>query len=154
MGFAYGLRPSELRGFENIDTRRSGITLAFVAVDRVKTEMRDFFLCASGTLGLALAFVHGLLGETRVFARARIEPERLRRLIRGVWHCSTVAWAAVAVLLIAAPWIGSQMARHWVVGAAVVIYGFGAITNAWVMRGRHFGWAALAIVVGLAVAGL
>ena len=116
--------------------------------------MRDLLLFASGTLGLALAFVHGLLGETRVFARARIEPQRLRRLIRGVWHCSAVAWAGVAVLLIVAPWMGSQMARHWIVGAAVVIYGFGAIANAWAMRGRHFGWAALTMVVGLAVAGL
>src|SRR5215471_14211004 len=84
--------------------------------------MRDLPLYASGTLGLAAAFVHSLLGETRVFARARIEPERLRLLIRGVWHCSAVAWAGVAVLLIAAPWMGSQMARHWIVGAAIVIY--------------------------------
>jgi len=50
--------------------------------------MRDTLLYASGTLGLVAAFLHGLLGETRVFARARIEPERLGRLIRGVWHCS------------------------------------------------------------------
>src|SRR5215471_15113073 len=74
--------------------------------------MRDLFLYTSGTLGLAAAFVHSLLGETRVFARARIEPERLGRLIRGVWHCSAVAWAGVAVLLIVAPWMGSQMARY------------------------------------------
>src|SRR5215831_15198915 len=116
--------------------------------------MRDLFLYTSGTLGLALAFVHGLLGETRVFARARIEPERLGRLIRGVWHCSAVAWAGVAVLLIVAPWVGLEMARHWIVGAAVVIYGFGALVNAWVMREPHLGWAALTIVVVLAVAGL
>src|SRR5262249_10605458 len=116
--------------------------------------MRDLPLYASGTLGLAAAFVHGLLGETRVFARARIEPERLRLLIRGVWHCSAVAWAGVAVLLIAVPWMGSQMARHWIVGTAVVIYGFGALVNAWVMREPHLGWAALTIVVVLAVAGL
>jgi hypothetical protein len=62
-----------------------------------------------------------------------------------------VAWADVAVLLIVAPLMGSQMARHWIVGLAVVIYGFGAIANAWVMRGRHFGWAALTIADGLAV---
>jgi hypothetical protein len=60
----------------------------------------------------------------------------------------------MAVLLIAAPWMDSQMARYWIVGAAVLVYGFGAITNAWVMRGRHFGWALLAIIVALAVAGL
>ena len=116
--------------------------------------MRDLLLYASGTLGLAAAFVHWFLGETRVFAHVRIEPERLRMLIRGVWHCSAVAWAGMAVLLIAAPWMDSQMARYWIVGAAVLVYGFGAITNAWVMRGRHFGWALLAIIVALAVAGL
>jgi hypothetical protein len=116
--------------------------------------MRDTLLYASGTLGLAAAFVHGLLGETRVFARARIEPERLGRLIRGVWHCSVVAWASVAVLLIVAPWMGSQIARHWIVGTAVVVYGFSAIVNAWVMRGRHFGWILLAIIVALALGGL
>jgi hypothetical protein len=66
------------------------------AVQDLDPAMRDLLLYASGTLGLALAFLHGLLGETRVFARARIEPERLRRL---VWHCSAVAWAGVAVLL-------------------------------------------------------
>src|SRR5215831_15510731 len=116
--------------------------------------MRDLFLYTSGTLGLAAAFVHGLLGETRVFARARIEPERLGRLIRGVWHCSAVAWASVAVLLIVAPSMDSQMARHWIVGAAVVVYGFGAIVNAWVLRGRNFGWILLAIIVVLALGGV
>jgi hypothetical protein len=50
--------------------------------------------------------------------------------------------------------MGSQPARHWIVGAAVVIYGFAAITNAWVMRGRHFAWILLTITVGLALAGL
>jgi len=51
-------------------------------------------------------------------ARARIEPERLVRLIRGVWHCSAVAWAGVAVLLIVARWMASQMGRHRIVGTA------------------------------------
>ena len=93
--------------------------------------MRDLLLYASGILGLAAAFLHGWLGETRVFARVRIEPERLRTLIRLVWHCSVVAWAAVAVLLIAAPAMGSPAARYWIVGAAVVVFGFAAIANAW-----------------------
>jgi len=115
--------------------------------------MRDFLLWASGVLGLAAAFVHGLLGETHVFARARIEPERLRGLIRLVWQCSAVAWAGVAVLLIAAPWMGSPMARHWIVAAAVLTYGFAAFANAWALRGRNFGWIVLTIVVGLSVAG-
>jgi threonine dehydrogenase-like Zn-dependent dehydrogenase len=53
--------------------------------------MRDLFLYGSGILGLAAALLHGVLGETRVFARVRIEPERLRLLLRLVWHCSVVA---------------------------------------------------------------
>ncbi len=43
--------------------------------------------------------------------RARIEPERLRTLIRLVWQASTVAWIGGGVLLLAAPWIGSETAR-------------------------------------------
>src|SRR5262245_59702438 len=62
------------------------LTDAFVGLGHL--PRRDLLLCASGTLGLAVAFGHGLLGETHVFARARIEPEHLRRLIRLVWHCS------------------------------------------------------------------
>ena len=39
--------------------------------------MRDLLLYASGILGLVAAFLHGYLGETRVFTRVDIEPERL-----------------------------------------------------------------------------
>jgi len=37
---------------------------------------------------------------------------------------------------------------------AVRFYDFAAIANAWALQGRHFGWAVLTIVIGLAVAGL
>src|ERR1700722_14151233 len=116
--------------------------------------MRDLLLYASGILGLAAAALHCVLGETRVFARVRIEPERLRTLIRLVWHCSVVAHVRAAGWLIAAPCMGSQAARYWIVGAAVVVFGFAAIANAWATRGRCFGWAVLTAVVGLAIAGL
>ena len=116
--------------------------------------MRDLLLYASGTLGLAAAFVHGWLGETQVFARARIEPERLRRLIRLVWHCSVVDWTAMGVLLILAPTLASGPARSAIIGASVTVYAAGAVGNAIASRGRHFGWAWLTVVVGLALAGL
>jgi hypothetical protein len=53
----------------------------------MESATRDLLLYTSGILGLAATFLHGYLGETRVFVRARIEPERLRTLIRLVWHC-------------------------------------------------------------------
>jgi len=50
--------------------------------------MRDLLLDGAGILGLAGAFLRGYLGATRAFTRVHIEPERLRTLIRLVWHCS------------------------------------------------------------------
>jgi hypothetical protein len=95
-----------------------------------------------------------VLAETKIFPRLRIEPERLRLLIRLVWQCSTVAWMALAVLLIATPGFGSEAARRWVIAASVVTFGLAAIGNAWATRGRHFGWVALTVVAGLAATGL
>lgn len=115
--------------------------------------MRDLLLQCAGVLTIAVALIHGILGETKVFARARIEPERLRTLIRLVWQASTVAWIGGGVLLIAAPWMASESARHWIVITMACVFGFSAFANAWATRGRHFGWMALSAVVVMAVAG-
>jgi hypothetical protein len=115
--------------------------------------MRDLLLQCAGLAAIAVAIIHGVLGETKVFARASIEPPRLRTLIRLVWQAGTVAWIGCGVLLIAAPWMASGPARHWIVATTAGVFGFGALANAWAMRGRHFGWMALSAVVGLALAG-
>ena len=44
--------------------------------------MRDLILQCAGVAGIAVALIHGVLGETKVFARATIQPESLRTLIR------------------------------------------------------------------------
>ncbi len=115
--------------------------------------MRDLALQAAGSLAILAAVIHGVLGETRVFARTRIEPARARLLLRLVWQCGTVAWIALGVLLVAAPSIGSVPARLWIAGAGVAVYGLAAIANAWATRGRHFGWMALTAVSVLALVG-
>jgi hypothetical protein len=115
--------------------------------------MRDLLLQCSGLAAIAVAIIHGVLGETRVFARATIEPPRLRNLIRLCWQVGTVGWICGGVLLIAASWMASEPARHWIIVTVAVMYGFGIIGNAWIFRGRHFGWMALSAVVALAVAG-
>ena len=114
--------------------------------------MRDLLLQCSGVAAIA-ALIHGVLGETKVFARATIEPPRLRQLIRLVWQAGTVAWIGGGVLLIAAPSMASEPARHWIIVTLAAVFGFAALVNAWAMRGRHFGWVALSGVVALAVAG-
>lgn len=115
--------------------------------------MRDLLLQCAGVGAIVVALIHGILGETKVFARARIEPERLRTLIRLVWQASTVAWIGCGVLLVATPWMDSGAARHWIVITMVCVFGFSACANAWATRGRHFGWMALSAVVAMAVAG-
>jgi hypothetical protein len=115
--------------------------------------MRDLLLQCAGVVTIVVALIHGILGETKVFARARIEPERLRTLIRLVWQASTVAWIGGGVLLIAAPWLQSEPARHWIVVTMACVFGFAALANAWATRGRHFGWMALSAVVAMAAAG-
>jgi hypothetical protein len=115
--------------------------------------MRDLLLQCSGLAAIAIALIHGVLGETRVFAHATIEPARLRTMIRLVWQASTVAWIGGGVLLIAAPWMASEPARHWIVVTLACVFAFGALANALATRGRHFGWMALSAVVALAVAG-
>jgi hypothetical protein len=115
--------------------------------------MRDLILQCAGVAGIAVSLIHGVLGETKVFAKATIQPESLRTLIRLVWQAGTVAWIGGGVLLIAAPWMASDPARHWIVLTLAAVFGFAAFANAWAMRGRHFGWVALSAVVALAVAG-
>ncbi|MBR0783577.1 hypothetical protein [Bradyrhizobium iriomotense] len=115
--------------------------------------MRDLLLQCAGVLTIVVAVIHGILGETKVFPRASIEPERLRTLIRLVWQASTVAWIGGGVLLIATPWMGSEPARHWIVVTMACVFGLSAIANAWATRGRHFGWIMLSAVVALAIAG-
>jgi hypothetical protein len=115
--------------------------------------MRDLILQCAGVAGIAVSLIHGVLGETKVFAKATIQPESLRTLIRLVWQAGTVAWIGGAVLLIAAPSMGSESARHWIIITVIAIYAFAAIANAWWSRGRAIGWKALSLVVALAVAG-
>ncbi|MEI7874172.1 MAG: hypothetical protein WCK95_18720 [Alphaproteobacteria bacterium] len=115
--------------------------------------MRDLAIQAAGGLAILAAVIHGVLGETKVFARARIEPARTRLLIRLVWQCGTVAWIGLGILLVAAPSMDSEPARLWIVGVGVAVYGLAAVGNAWATRGRHFGWMVLTAVSVLALVG-
>lgn len=115
--------------------------------------MRDILLQVSGVVAIAAALIHGVLSETKVFPRVTIEPPRLRTLFRFVWQVPTVAWIAGGVLLIAAPSMESDAARHWIVLALACVFTFSAIGNAIGTRGKHFGWMVLGAVAAMAVAG-
>jgi len=115
--------------------------------------MNDLALQAAGGVGVITAIIHGALGETKVFARARIDPARTKLLLRFAWQAGAVAWAGIGVLLAIAPSMISQTGRHWIIAVAVTSYGVGAGTNAYATGGRHFGWMALTLACVLALAG-
>jgi hypothetical protein len=116
--------------------------------------MRDLLLQAAGVLGILVAIGHGAVAELRVFPNARIEPQRTRTLLRGVWQASTLGWIGMGVLLIAAPAFGSQVARQGVIAVAAVVYGAAAVGNAVFTRGRHPGSWLMGVAVALALVGL
>jgi hypothetical protein len=120
----------------------------------MENPMRDLVLQSSGVLAMAAAAIHGVLGETYVFARARIEPPPLRRLLRLVWQCSTVAWIGSGAMLLVASGLPPGGMRQWIVILVAAVFGFGASANAWATRGRHFGWVVLGLVVILALLSL
>jgi hypothetical protein len=115
--------------------------------------MRDLLLQFAGLLAVAAALTHGVLSETRVFPRVSIEPQRLRTLFRLVFQLPTVDWFCFRALLIAAPSMASEAARHWIVVTAVVVFAFSALANALGTRGKHFGWMVLGAAAVLAAAG-
>ena len=115
--------------------------------------MRDLLLQAAGGIAIMVSIAHGVIGETKVFARGTVEPPRLRTLLRLVWQAGTVAWIAGGVLLIAAPGMGSDAARHWIIATFGVVFGFAAVANALATRTVHLGWIGMSSAVALAVAG-
>jgi hypothetical protein len=116
--------------------------------------MRDLALRASGALAILVAIVHGAIAELRVFPKVRVEPNRVRPLLRMVWQASTVDWIGFGVLLIAAPTLGSENARRWIIVVAIIVYGYGALGNAVANRGRRVGWLLMGAVIALALLGL
>ena len=71
--------------------------------------MRDLLLQGAGAIAIVVSLIHGVLGETKIFARATIEPPRLRFLLHLVYQAGTVAWIGGGVLLVA---LGGQVGLH------------------------------------------
>jgi hypothetical protein len=120
----------------------------------MEERMRDLALRTAGVLAILVAIGHGAIAELHVFVNSRIDPGAMRRLLRMVWQASTIDWIAIGVLLIATPAFDSEAARRWIVAIAIVVYGYAAIGNAVVTRGRHFGWVVMVCVIALALFGL
>ena len=105
----------------------------------------------AGVLCAAAACVHGYLGETRLIAPATFPNRQAKLLVSAIFQWSTVTWFASGVVIAAAPWLFDDRSRPWAVAAACLPLVWGIVFNAWITRGRHFGWKVCAAIVVLAV---
>lgn len=113
----------------------------------------DICLMVAGGLAIAVAIGHGLTAELYVFRKSVVQPEAMRTLIRLIWQASTVEWIVIGVVLILTPHLMTGTARLVIAIAAMIVYGYVAVANFIATRGRHPGWIAMLIVVGLCYAG-
>jgi hypothetical protein len=119
----------------------------------MEIPMRDVLLQCAGVIAILAAMIHGVLSEVRVFRNLSIEPRRLRTLVRLVFQLLTVDWICFGVLLLLAPTLASEGARHAIVISATVVLAMSALVNALGSKGKHFGWIILGAAASLAAAG-
>jgi hypothetical protein len=116
--------------------------------------MDYFILPLAGTLGVMTALAHGYLGETRIISLATFPNAQARGFVRAMWQLSTATWIAGSLMIAAAPFVfADPVQRKLVLLVACLPMIWGIACNAWISKGRHFGWMALAAVVGLTVLG-
>lgn len=115
--------------------------------------MSGIILVIAGCLGMAVAVVHGYLGETRVVRPARHASGGAKRVMQAVMFLSALYWFAGGAALAAAPFVMEADARRWAVAIVVAAYLTGAAGNFWATRGRHFGWGALSVTAAIACLG-
>jgi hypothetical protein len=99
------------------------------------------------------AILHGYLGQTRLIAPATFPHGQAKSLVVLIWQFSAAAWAVCGAIIAASPWLFSDEVRPVAVAVACLPLLWGIIGNAWITKGRHFGWKIFAGVVGAAILG-
>ena len=116
--------------------------------------MQELLLPLAGGLGAVVAGWHGYLGETRLIAPLDIPNRQAKAFIRAMWQLSTATWMLCSLIIALSPWLARGGERVLVVAIASLPLLYGLIANAWISRGRHFGWKLLGVVLGLAAVGV
>jgi hypothetical protein len=122
-------------------------------------DWRDAALAAAGIIGSSVAVVHGVLVQRLVVGPFERPADRrtggaVRRLAPLLVQFSTFNWFVGGLaLVVAATTLGpeARLITGLLVGSS---YLFGALGNLWATRGRHVGWMAYALALGLILYGL
>lgn len=111
-------------------------------------------LVASGLLAIAVALLHGYLGQTRLIAPATFTSRKVRQMMIAMWQLTSAVWIGCGLVIASAPWLVEGRTRSWAVVAACLPLLYGAIGNLWIMRGRHIGGQLMSAAILLALLGV
>lgn len=104
----------------------------------------------AGALAIFTGVVHCVVGERRMIGAIAFPSRTLLILSRGMVWVSGAAWAGAGVLYITIGRTGPGALANAVVLTQAVVLGIGVYCNFVATRGRHPGWALLALSLGFA----
>lgn len=112
------------------------------------------YLAAALVAGLGIA--HSVLGERYIISRLlRRDLPRLfggdqftKQTLRFAWHITTIAWFALAVILVAAGGASSTPFRSVTLKTIAIAAGVSALFPLCFTRGRHLSWVVF-LAIGL-----
>lgn len=117
---------------------------------------QDWLLVSAGSIGCAVAVIHGVLTEKRLVRSATGSADRrlgpltsTGKLVHVLLQFSTFTWLSGGCLLIFAAFQLERDARLVAILFVGLGYIYGAIGNFWATNGRHPGWVLLTLAAAL-----
>ncbi len=106
----------------------------------------DTWLVASGLLLAVIAVIHSALGERAVIGPLLAFPysegplaenRRVRNILRGAWHLTSVTWLGTGAMLFALAFTPLDEGARAVITLAVILYGAIGLYLLVAYKGRH-----------------
>ena len=103
------------------------------------------WLVASGLLLAVIAVIHSALGERAIigpllafpYSEGPLAERRVRRILRGAWHLTSVTWLGTGAMLFALAFTPLDEGARAVITLAVMIYGAIGLYLLVAFKGRH-----------------
>ncbi|MEO5578776.1 MAG: hypothetical protein ABIR25_06990 [Sphingomicrobium sp.] len=118
--------------------------------------MQNLALTLAGLIGVATAIFHGIVTQRlmvkpidRRLADAAGVSSTIRRIVPPLLHYSTYSWLVGGIALVIAANVAGAETRLWIGLMVGTMFLYAAIANLWATRGRHPGWALMAVAVAL-----
>lgn len=114
-------------------------------------------LISAAIITAATAIVHSVLGERLVLRKILQQPLPtlvgseflMRRTLRLAWHATTLAWLCIALVLINYARGPLDSAAVFTLHSVAVTFLISSVLSLLLAHGKHFSWAAFALIAAL-----